>query len=187
MHLSVIDDAAIGVDLLEVAMGVHVGGLRGWVQPEALAAPQHDVQVVVEVVMEATASACYHTHISTGLTVYQGWTMETPIAPITPSHQLRQVTNCAKSPSAPRHPVRQVNKCAKPTSTPGQQVCQATTCAKSPSAQSHQGKRDTRCGSSRCTATHFSKTRKIDIMRRPVVIVTRDAANVGEWVGVMTV
>lgn len=51
LHLPSIDNAAVGVDLLEVAMGVHVGGLRRWVQPEALASPQQDVQVVMEVVM----------------------------------------------------------------------------------------------------------------------------------------
>lgn len=50
-HLSSIDNAAIGVQLLQLAVGVHVRGLRGWVKPEALAAPQQDVQVVMEVVM----------------------------------------------------------------------------------------------------------------------------------------
>ena len=30
-HLSSIDDAAVGVQLLELAVGIHVGGLRGWV------------------------------------------------------------------------------------------------------------------------------------------------------------
>lgn len=69
MHLASIDNGAVGVDLLQVAVGVHVGGLRGWVQPEALAAPQQDVQVVLEVVMQATASTCYQTHTSTALTV----------------------------------------------------------------------------------------------------------------------
>lgn len=41
-------------------MGIHVRGLRGWVQPEVLAAPQQDVQVVVEVVMQATAGTWAH-------------------------------------------------------------------------------------------------------------------------------
>lgn len=80
-HLSGVDDAAVGVHLLGVAMGVHVGGLRGWVQPEVLTAPQQDVQVVVEVVMQATASACNHTHSSTAahqhtLLVCRAWTLQ---------------------------------------------------------------------------------------------------------------
>ena len=54
-HLSSIHNVAVGVQLPHLAMGVHVRGLRGWVQPEALAAPQQDVQVVVEVMMQATA------------------------------------------------------------------------------------------------------------------------------------
>ena len=54
-HLSSIHNAAVGVQLLQLAVGVHVRGLKGRVQLEALAASQQDVQVVMEVMMQATA------------------------------------------------------------------------------------------------------------------------------------
>lgn len=50
-------------------MGVHVGGLRGGVQPEVLAPPQQDVQVVMEVVMQSTAGSCMDKTPAAGLSL----------------------------------------------------------------------------------------------------------------------
>ena len=63
--LALIDNAPVGVEVLDAAMGVHVVSLRGGVQSEALAAPQKDVQVVMEVVVQPAAGPCIVTATAT--------------------------------------------------------------------------------------------------------------------------
>ncbi len=54
IHLTIIDDPPVWVDLCHLAMRVHVLRMLGRKEPEALSAAQQDVQVIVVVMMEST-------------------------------------------------------------------------------------------------------------------------------------
>ena len=56
--LPLVDDAAVGEDARHFAVGAHATSERGGPEAEALAAANQDVEVVVEVVVQARGGAC---------------------------------------------------------------------------------------------------------------------------------
>ena len=64
--------------MLDLAMSVHVACFTWWVQPEPFAAPQQDVEIVMEIMVQTAAGPCtwHQLHVLIGSFVMIGNTLK---------------------------------------------------------------------------------------------------------------